>query len=101
MTSSKECFLSHLTPQGVTRLHSGGGKGVPKRYEAHFTMLLALGIITMIGWCTDLGALPLTVGYFAVAKSAGVARAIFNGRSFSSCFVAPPSVNLCPLPGFP
>lgn len=65
-----------------------------KKWRNHIDQLEKAGIIEKV----NKEQLLSTAGYFAVPKSDGTARAIWNGRKISRCSNVPPPVNLPNLP---
>lgn len=58
----------------------------PPRWENHFMQLMAFGLLRRAA----IGTCMLFATYFAVAKSDGTGRSIFNGKKLSKTFFAPP-----------
>lgn len=87
LCSDLEYFRTHVVPPPT----QAAGKTTASKWRTHLELLESWKVIS---WATRTTALFIN-GYFAVAKSCGkLARAIFNGRSFSSLCSTPPTVNL-------
>lgn len=85
-------FLSEVDPPSKIRYIKTDSRWntLPTPETSHLSQLLSFGLVVMLGS----GLVRGVSTYFAISKSDGTARSIFNARWFSLRCKTPPSTNL-------